>query len=599
MAGIAAILAKAEGLVRQARLEEAISILQRAAATRPNDTDVAWALGQLLAQAGRHAQAEFQFRRVLRRSPDLAAAHSALGEVLHALDRNEEALIAIEAALAINPDCGPTMALRASTLLTMRRHAEVLKILETADARGTSEELTAIRAQLAGEIGECDRWLADRVAKLNGDSPPNNLGFYACACSRLTAKQVFDMHAAIGRRVESWARPALPPLTNTPSPDRLLRVGFISPDIREHSIAYFLEPLLSHLDRDRLEAHLYLNASKPDTISSRLGGLARSLKLIPGLSEVALAERMRSDGIDVLVDLAGHTRGSAVLMFRSRLAPVQINYLGYPHSTGLSGFDARLVDSITDPPGSEQLATEPLVRLDPCFLCYKPPGDSPPPRPPRPAATREPITFGSFNSIWKLSDTAFKLICGVLAAVPRSRLLLKARAFDDPWVVARIRARFAEHNIDPQRIDPIAQTRTTAEHLALYNRVDIALDPTPYNGTTTTCEALHMGVPVVALKGDRHSARVSATLLAAIGRPEFVAQSLEQYVQIAAGLATDPNRLANLHGTLRQSLSGSALCDAAAFAQRFERAVRTLWVDWCRTRPASPQQPATPQVAGQ
>ncbi|MGH7132606.1 MAG: tetratricopeptide repeat protein [Phycisphaerales bacterium] len=579
-------LARAEELYRAARLEEAIKMAQRAVAAEPGNVQANWALGQMLSGASRHPQAEFYLSKVVQLSPRFVTARVALSRVLAALGKPAEALAAADEALAIEPGSPAAQLARASVLASRQRYGEAIAAMDEADRLAPGEPAFHLRTALMAELGKCDQWLYERLgssaAAAAGPEGVNPWAYYACACSRLSAEELAAVHRRVGDEVAGWPLPpgAAEPLRNAPDPERVLRVGFVSSDICEHPVAYFLEPLLEHLDRTRARSTLYINCDRGDEMTKRLCGHAESHRMVAGLSETALAKRVRDDGIDVLVDLAGHTDGSAALMFRSRLAPVQVNWLGYPHSTGLRCFEGRLVDSSTDPAGSERLASEPLVRLDPCFICYKPPGVSPD----VPVRSEGPPTFGSFNSLWKLSDATAALWARVLEATPGSRLLLKGGAFADAWAREQFAARFAALGVDRQRLELIGRTPGTAPHLALYGRVDVALDPTPYNGTTTTCEAMHMGVPVVTLAGDRHGARVGMTLLRGVGLDELVAPTADAYVEIAAGLAGDGAKLAELRRTLRSRLAGSVVCDGPAFARRFEGGVRGLWRAWCQGR---------------
>ena len=297
----------------------------------------------------------------------------------------------------------------------------------------------------------------------------------------------------------------------------------------------------------------------------------------------SLDDAIRAERIDVLVELSGHTGANRLTALASKPAPVIVSAIGYPNTTGLPAVDWRVVDSITDPPGAEAFCTERLLRLDPCFLCYRPPDLDV--EPAMPAA--DPVTFGSFNNSAKIGAECTALWARVLQAVPGSRLLVKTQTLADPAVQQAIRRRLAEGGIDEDRVELIAQASTRAEHLALYGRVHVALDSVPYNGTTTTCEALWMGVPVVALLGDRHASRVSASLLSAAGHPEWVAEDAEGVVRIAAALAGDTPHLAAIRSSLRDELRASPLLDSKAYAQRFHAAIRGCWREWCASqRPA-------------
>ena len=395
------------------------------------------------------------------------------------------------------------------------------------------------------------------------------------------------------RAAESWARVAAPvtgprPRPRDPDPERRLRVGFLSPDFRRHSCAFFLEPLFRHLDRGRVEVLAYADVQARDDRTAAFEGWSDRFAFVAGDDDDALEARIRAEAPDVLVDLAGHTGNNRLALFARRLAPVQATWLGCPGTTGLAAMDARLTDSIADPPGrSEAHHTEPLARLDPVFLCYQPPAEAPEPVP-APSSAGAPFTFGSFNTLAKAGAGTVARWSSILREAPGSRLLLKDKALPDPGHRAWVQSRFAAHGVDPARILGMGWRAGDAEHLATYHHVDVALDPFPYNGTTTTCEALWMGVPVVALEGRRHSGRVGATLLRAVGLDGLVAAGEADYAALAVGLARDPARLAALRAGLRERVAGSPLCDGPGFARRFEAALRGLWRQACDRAESKP-----------
>lgn len=392
-------------------------------------------------------------------------------------------------------------------------------------------------------------------------------------CPGIEPERVRRIHENYARLLGQTAPPLPPPTIEDPDPERKLRVGLLSSDLREHSVSYFIEPLLQHLDRDRFEVIAFAGIPRSDAITERIRRLCGGWHEVFRLPAGAAAPLIRSHRIDILVDLNGNSLGHRLLDCAARPAPVQITYLGYPGTTGLSAFDARLVDSLTDPPGSDFHCTEPLVRMDPCFLCYRPPEHSPEPA----RAEAEPVTFGSFNALHKLSEPTLTLWAHLLETVRGSRLLIKALGLKHSSMRALMRERFGKAGGDCDRLELMDQTALPGEHLALYSKVDVALDSTPYNGTTTTCEALWMGVPVVTLAGDRHISRVGVSLLSAVGHPEWIASTPARYLEIASRLAADRAALSRLRRSMRASMLRSTLCDAPAAAARFGHALRQAW----------------------
>ena len=337
--------------------------------------------------------------------------------------------------------------------------------------------------------------------------------------------------------------------------------------------------MLTAHDRAAVEIFCYAEVKRPDEVTERLKALADHWRVTVGLSDEAVAAQVAADGIDILVDLAGHSAANRLAIFARKPAPVQVTWLGYPHSTGLSAIDYRLVDAVTDPV-DDVMASEKLVRLDGTFLCYGPPPDAPQPGPP-PSLESGTITFGSFNNPTKYSAATIDAWIELLSRVPGSRLLLKGLPFADASMRALYHTRFSERGIAPQRIMLVGHIPERTTHLAHYREIDVALDPFPYNGTTTTCEALWMGVPVVTFRGDRHSARVGASLLASVGLDELIADDVEQYIALAKGLADDRSRLVQLRSSLRTQMAASRLCDAPRFARKTEAAYRCMWQMWC------------------
>jgi predicted O-linked N-acetylglucosamine transferase (SPINDLY family) len=293
-----------------------------------------------------------------------------------------------------------------------------------------------------------------------------------------------------------------------------------------------------------------------------------------------VAAMIAQDGIDILIDLAGHTAGNRLGVFCRKPAPVQGTYCGYPNTTGIEAVDFRLTDAVADPPGEDAFYTERLVRLDRCFLCYRPP-ETVPVAGPSPAGPSGAVTLGSFNALPKINDRVIRLWARVLEAIPGSRLLLKNKALTDRELGPRMLRRFAEAGIGAERIEVMGYSPSTGEHLSLYQRVDIALDTFPYNGTTTTCEALWMGVPVVTLAGDHHAGRVGTSLLGAVGLPELAAATEDGYVETVRGLSADRSRLAALRAGMRERVSRSALCDVQGLVRGVEETYRDVWRAAC------------------
>ena len=360
-------------------------------------------------------------------------------------------------------------------------------------------------------------------------------------------------------------------------PPRRLRLGYVSPDFVHHAVSYFFEPVLTARDPAAFEVFCYSDAPVADAVTQRLRAASDGWRDIAGLSDERVAELVRADRIDILVDLAGHTARNRLLVFARKPAPVQVTWLGYPNTTGLAAIDFRLTEAVSDPLGlTEAWHSEELVRLPGTFSCYAPPPESPPVNA-LPALAAGQVTFGCFNNLAKVTPPALALWARVLREVAGSRLFLKSPGLADLETVARLREEFALHGIPADRLEFSGAELSVAAHLSLYHRVDVALDTFPYNGTTTTCEALWMGVPVVTLAGATHVSRVGASLLTHLGAPEWIGDAPEAYVARCRGLAADLPRLAVLRSGLRERMRGSPLCDAAGFTRGLEDALRAIW----------------------
>jgi predicted O-linked N-acetylglucosamine transferase (SPINDLY family) len=331
---------------------------------------------------------------------------------------------------------------------------------------------------------------------------------------------------------------------------------------------------LQHLDPTEYEIFLYHNHAKVDAVSERLRTQAKSWKNLVGQTNETATKILRADQLDIAIDLAGHTGFNRLASFAQRVAPVQVTYLGYPNTTGLKAMDFRFVDSVTDPEGVDDgYYTEKRIRFSECGWAFSPPAHAPEPARDGDAT----LTFGSFNNPAKLSSATLRVWGRLLKETPSARLLLKGTGLTNPETRGVMENKLQRAGIDLARVDFMDRTPNLASHLEIYHRVDVALDPFPYAGTTTTCEALWMGVPVVTLAGDRHAARVGASLLTAIGHPEWIARSEDEYLEIAKVLATDVARRDAMRASLRSEMSHSLLLNHRDQAKRFGAALRACW----------------------
>lgn len=570
------------GAAREAlgQTEAAEAAYRLALELRPDYAEAACNRGRMLLRLGRPGESEKASRRALALRPDLGDARINLAVAQQRQGHNAAAEETIRAALA--SDSGDATLHR--FLGVLRRRQGDLAGAESAlrQALALDPSLAEAHDGLAGvrlDQGRLDAAEAGfrRALDLRADDAQIHSNLLLCLNYRATdAAALFAAHRAWAKRHAPAA--ALPtPAAPRPSPRRL-RLGYLSGDFRRHSVAYFLEPLLAHHDRARFDIFCYATNEDPDEVTDRLRASAGHWRWVSGLDDAQLANRIRADDIDILIELSGHTAGNRLGALRYRPAPVQVSWCGYPNTTGMTAIGYRVVDAITDPPGAEARASESLARLPGGFLCYRAPPEAPAPAP-LPAQANGYATFGSFNNLRKVTPETVALWAVLLRRAPRARLLLKARSLADRDTARRLHAMFADHGIDAGRVALRGPVAGLAAHLAAYAELDIALDPFPYNGTTTTCEALWMGVPVVTLAGDRHAGRVGASLLTRVGLVDCIAADGGDYVDIALRLATDVPALAARRAGLRQRMQGSPLCDAAAFTADMEAAFEHMWRD--------------------
>lgn len=405
----------------------------------------------------------------------------------------------------------------------------------------------------------------------------------------MTPEQSAEVHREYGR-VLAASQPRRPaPAKRIVGPDVRLRVGLLSPDFRQHSVAFFAGSVLRHLDRRRVELFCYHPYSSEDAVTARFKALVGAdhwRHLQPGnFDRIELA--IRSDRLDVLVELSGLTRDHALQAVARKPAPAIATYIGYPNTTGVPAVDYRIVDSWTDPaPRADALCTEKLVRLDPCFLCFDPPPPgspdlpdvtwTPPVRGRQAAPGTRPPTFGSLNNLSKINDRVLRVWARLLERVSDAVLVFKTFGLGDASVRADLLARCTACGLPLDRVEIVPPPPGQREHMDAYNRIDVGLDPYPYNGTTTTCEGFMMGLPVVAIEGPSHVSRVSVSLLQNLGLADLIASDEEQYIGKAAALINDQDRLRDLRTSIRARFLASPICDSGAYARRLEAALRAM-----------------------
>lgn len=571
---LAAKLSQVQSLLERGLHAQARPLVQKLAQQHPTEPAVAALASLTHYHLAELPQAIYHAQRLVSLSPDSAGAHTTLAGLLIAERRTDEALASLRTAATHAPG-DPSIPLQAAQALAdAGRYCAALAQADAALALGPpSPPLRSLRATCLLNLGRVEDSLAEYAAALRLDPTSaeitSQLALALNYAPGASPQEVRDAHSTYGRLLGSAA---LPRLTPAPRTSGRPRIGVISPDLRTHSVAFFLLPWLRHRDREAMDLYAYYTNRHADALTATIRPLCTQWRDMGNRSDDAVARSIASDSLDLLIDLSGHTAGHSLGVMARRPARLQATYLGYPNTTGLEQVDVRLVDSITDPPGeSEAQCAESLVRLDPCFLCFEPPAGSPAVSP---ASRREnKVTFGSFNAAAKINDQVLALWTRLLARVPGSTLLLKAVHYAEPEARDVLCSRFVRAGGDPASLEVAPPTRSQSEHLGQYSRIDIALDPFPYHGTTTTLEALWMGVPVVTLAGSAHASRVGASLLSAAGLADLIAPDPGSYVSIASALASDTPRLCSLRENLRPALASGPLCDGRAFAAKFDAAL--------------------------
>lgn len=505
----------------------------------------------------------------LVRLADLSFRYNLWQEAQSVLRRNVE----------LHPDSDTAHWNLAHSLAESWNMQEALEVLARAEAIAPQSGAKSMRASVAGRSGDADTALQLYKALADEEGPGSKMHSSAAMSSlysdKLSAQEVADLHRTMFAHLGHNAR-AVSSFKNDRSPKRKLRLGLVSADFHhQHPVNIFMQPVLARLDPKAFDVTLYFTGVSHDEQTQLAKRRVARWVEVTNWSDAQLARRIEEDGIDILLDLSGHTSMQRMAVFGQRAAPVQATFLGYPASTGVPNIDWLVADAVVAPKGSEGLFSEKLARLPNSVFCFAPEADYPYPSYTQAHATR-PLTFGSFNNVPKLTPHTVKLWAAVLHEVPDSRLLLKAPSFKDEGAVAVFAQRFEAEGIARERLEfrgPVGLSDMMAE----YADVDIALDPVPYNGGTTTLQALWMGIPVVVKAGGNFVSRMGASFMSAAGLPAWVAKSDADYVRIAASMAKDRQALLLLKQGLRERLQALPAWDVDQYTRDFEKALRKMW----------------------
>ncbi|HVT90036.1 MAG TPA: tetratricopeptide repeat protein [Tepidisphaeraceae bacterium] len=567
------------------RLDQAIAILQRVIEQSPGNVEAHINLGKALADAGQEQEALAHLQIALKLQPEHIGALSALAFLYQRSREFERAASLCRRARQLDP----------TSSVVLNQLSYILQALGDIDgAVETAADATQINPN------DSEAWFNLGTALVNlGDTSqaqdcfrrvleiqPNhylsraNLLVAMHTNTQIDRATMLKEHRMVQSAHIDQLHVSRMAHLNDRSPDRPLRVAYVSPDFRQHPVASFIEPILRSHDASRFIISCYADERGKDEVTRRLRKYPANWHDISYLSDARLAQKINANREDILIDLAGHTANGRLLALAFKPAPVQITYLGYLNTTGMDAMDYRLTDAVADPPGeSDRFYTEKLLRL-PCFFCYQPPAEAPAVNP-LPAASSRTIHFGSLNHTGKFTSPVVRLWSRLLEIVPHSKLILTVGAGEQ-----RVREIFAHHQVDANRLILVPR-KPLADYYAMYHSIDIALDPFPFNGHTTTCDALWMGVPVITLAGQTYASRTCTATLTHLGLTQLIAKDTDGYLRIAGELTTDLNKLAALRASLRTQMSESIITNANAFTKNLEHAYRRVWQDWCAQPPST------------
>ena len=574
-------------LVKVGQMQEAEPYFRKAIEVEPNYAEAMVNLGNIYQEWDRHEDAIALYRQALELKPNLIGARNNLGTALQAMGKLEEAIGCFRKVVEVQPDhiaahgnLGNALQAAGKPEESLRESARAIEL-----APGFAEAYCNY-ANAAKDMGQLDTAIA-MYRKAVETRPDHNTH----------SNMVYTIHfhpgydsQAILRENREWDRihgeplkPFIRPHENDRSPDRKLRIGYVSPDFRDHCQAFFTDPLFSRHDRSQFEIFCYSCVSHEDEVTKTLRRKVDHWENILGLTHEGIAERIREDKIDILVDLTMHMAHNRLPVFGRRPAPVQVSWLAYPSTTGMEAIDYRITDPYLDPPGMyDGDYSEKSIRLPDTFWCYDMTvvgqGDADGPKPSiLPADLLGYITFGSLNNFCKVSDRALELWAKAMKAVPGSRMVMLCHEGPGRRRVSEI---LGKHGIEADRFEFVA-VLPRRDYLETYRRIDIGLDTIPYNGHTTSLDSFWMGVPVVTLIGPTIVGRAGWSMLSNLKMRELAANSDEEFVKIVADLAGDLPRLAEMRAGLRQRMMESPLMDAAKFAKNMEAAYRGMWREWC------------------
>ena len=587
---LAKALAAAQQHHAKREFEDAKIIYQLILDTQSDHADAMFYIGAAMHLTGDTAQGVEQMKRAAQLNPRSVAYNYNLGLVYEAIGDMPAAIACYRQVIA-NDRGGQWHCTLAKQLTDAGQLDDAIEFAREAltllapHARGIGHNQLANALTLKGELTEAIANFQIAISlEVENAMMNSNYVFALNYGGQPDLTAIFQEHKKFGEKFESFVpRMYVNPLQVKASASaftnskRRLRIGYVSPDFNDHAVGKFIEPVLAAHDTNKFEVFCYYNKPRVDEATKRMQSVVANWRMTADMSDDELARMIQADAIDILVDLSGHTGLNRLLVFARKPSPIQVTWIGYPNTTGLSTMDYRITDAFADPIGAtEALHTEKLVRMPECFSCFKPPSNAPHVSA-LPAVARGTITFGSFNNFAKITPEVMRVWIAILARVPSSRLVLKNWCLDNDRMKTFMLEAFARCGATIGQVELWNPNTSNVDHLNCYNSIDIGLDPFPYNGTTTTCDALWMGVPVITLAGVSHVGRVGVSQMSNLGLQELIARDTDHYVDIAVALATDVPRLAALRGGMRVRVSASPLIDAPRLTKNLEAAYDNMW----------------------
>jgi predicted O-linked N-acetylglucosamine transferase (SPINDLY family) len=567
----------------QGKLDEAVACYRRALDLKPDYAEAQYNLGVAFKDQGKLDDAVACYRRALELKPDYAKAHCNLGAAFKDQGKLDEAVACYRRALELKPDYAQAHCNLGAAFKDQGKLGEAVACYRRAlELKPDYAEVHSNLGAAVSDQGKLDEAVAcyRRALDLKPDyaGAHSNLLLTLQCCADVTPAALLEAHAEYDHQHAAPLGAAVAQHANIRDRHASLRLGFVSPDLGQHPVGYFLVRVLENLGQKQQETICYSDRIVKDDLTRRLQAAATQWHDVFGMSDQRLAEQIRADSVDILFDLAGHTAHNRLLTFARKPAPIQVTWAGYVGTTGLKAMDYLLADRFEVPPGAERYYQERVLRMPDGYVCYDPPGYAPAVTP-LPALERGQVTLGCFNNPTKITPPVIEVWAKILRRLPGARLVLKYKGWNDRSVAGRFAEMFALHAIDPGRLEFLGHSPHT-ELLAVYQRIDLALDPFPYSGGLTTCEALWMGVPVVTCPGETFASRHSLSHLSSVGLTETIAHDLDEYVDLAVSLAGDLPRLAALRAGLRERMAASPLCDGKRFAANLMSILQDVWEQW-------------------